>query len=249
MTAIELIAVEGLPEIGSKADLAQELVDRTEIRPGDIVVVSQKVVSKSEGRVRTLSEVAPGPEAEALAAELGKTPALVELILAESSRVVRAEHGVLIVETRSGLVCANAGIDSSNAGGEGTVILLPEDPDRSARSLRAAVERASGVAPVAVVIADSFGRPWRVGQTDVAIGCAGLEPLDDWRGREDRDGRRLAGTAIAIADQVAGAADLVRDKASGIPVAVVRGLARHVRHEHGPGAKALSRAAHSDLFR
>ena len=144
-----------------------------------------------------------------------KDPRLVELILAESARIVRSER-VLIVETRSGLVCANAGIDSSNAGGADEVLLLPADPDASARRLRAEIAAACGVRP-AVIVGDSFGRAWRVGQIEVAIGCAGLDPLDDWRGRTDRDGRELEATLIATADQLAAAADLVRDKASADP--------------------------------
>ena len=155
---------------------------------------------------------------------------------------------MLIVETRSGLVCANAGIDASNVPGTERVALLPEDPDASARRLRAEILAASGAAP-AVVIADSFGRPWRLGQTDVAIGCAGLVPLDDWRGRRDREGRELAATAMAIADEAAAAADLARDKASGAPAAVISGLGRHVTPDDGPGAAALRRAEADDLFR
>ncbi len=162
--------------------------------------------------------------------------------------MIRAERGVLIVETRNGLICANAGVDSSNVPGDERVTLLPEDPDVSARGLRAEIRAASGGSP-AVVIADSFGRPWRLGQTDVAIGCAGLAPIDDWAGRRDRDGRELEATAIAVADEAAAAADLARDKASGDPAAVIAGLARFVSGDDGPGAAALRRTEAEDLFR
>ena len=214
----------------------------------EVVVVSQKVVSKAEGRVRDLAAVEPGSARDGARARPGQGPALVQLILDETRSVIRAERGVLIVETRSGLICANAGIDASNVPGDDRVTLLPEDPDASARRLRSEIRAASDAAP-AVVIADSFGRPWRLGQTDVAIGCAGLVPLDDWRGRRDRDGRELAATAIAIADEAAAAADLARDKASGEPAAVVAGLARYVTGDDGPGAAALRRAEADDLFR
>ena len=244
---ISIRPVEGLPEIERDVPLGAMLAAAAEPGGDDILVVSQKVVSKAEGRVRDLGEVSPGERAVELAAALGKDPRLVQLILDESARVIRAEHGVLIVETRGGLVCANAGIDSSNVPGD-RVALLPEDPDASARGLRAEIERAGGTRP-AVVIADSFGRPWRLGQTEVAIGCAGLVPLDDWRGRRDRDGRELTATAIAIADAAAAAAGLAHDKAAGAPAAVISGLARFVIADDGPGAAALQRERAQDLFR
>jgi coenzyme F420-0:L-glutamate ligase / coenzyme F420-1:gamma-L-glutamate ligase len=243
-------AVPGLPEFEAGMAVGTEIASRTELADGDLVVVSQKVVSKAEGRLRKLSSVLPGAEARKLAAVLGKEPALVQLVLDESVEVIRAERTVLIVETVHGLVCANAGIDSSNLGGDDdTVCLLPEDPDASARRIRAELTAASGVAPLGVVIADSFGRAWRLGQAEVAIGCAGLAPLDDWRGRQDSSGRELEATLIAIADEAAGAADLVRDKVSGTPAAVVRGLGRYVGAEDGPGAAALRRPREEDLFR
>jgi coenzyme F420-0:L-glutamate ligase/coenzyme F420-1:gamma-L-glutamate ligase len=192
--------------------------------------------------------VIPGSEARHLAAVLGKQPALVELILSESREVLRAEGSVLVTETHHGFVCANAGIDSSNLPDEDTVCLLPEDPDASARLIRAQLLEATG-STVATIVADSFGRAWRLGQAEVAIGCAGIAPLDDWRGRHDAGGRRLQATRIAIADEAAGAADLVRDKASWIPAAIVRGLGRHVVVEDGPGAAALRRPPGEDLFR
>jgi coenzyme F420-0:L-glutamate ligase/coenzyme F420-1:gamma-L-glutamate ligase len=211
------------------------------------VVVSQKAVSKVEGRVRRLAEVEPGERARTIAAELDKDPALVELVLAESRRIVRALRGVLITETNSGWVCANAGIDSSNLE-EGFVSLLPEDGDASARRIRGEIGEASGVRP-AVVVADSFGRAWRIGQADVAIGCAGLPPLADWRGRRDQHGRELSATHIALADELASAADLVRDKDSGVPGAIVAGLEDLVTPDDGPGARAIPRPAEEDLFR
>jgi coenzyme F420-0:L-glutamate ligase / coenzyme F420-1:gamma-L-glutamate ligase len=241
---MEAIGVDGLPEIEEGAALGELIAGLAEIEPGDVLVIAQKVVSKAEGRLRRLSSVIPGAEARKLAAVLGKEPALVELILEESTEVLRAERGVLITETRHGFVCANAGIDSSNLPEEDTVCLLPEDPDTSARRLRGELPSTVGV-----VISDSFGRAWRLGQAEVAIGCAGLQPLDDWRGRNDAHGRELEATLIAVADEVAAAADLVRGKDSGIPVVLIRGLDRFVTAEDGPGAAALRRPAVEDLFR
>jgi len=246
---IEVHPVEGIPEVEEGTPLGLMIATAAELRDEDIVVVSQKIVSKAEGRVRDLAAVEPSPQALDMASRVGKDPRLVELILAESREVLRADHGgVLIVETNGGLICANAGIDSSNVPGAALVALLPEDSDASARRMRAEIERAAGVRP-AVVIADSFGRPWRLGQTEVAIGCAGLSPLDDWRGATDRDGQKLGATMIAIADEAAAAADLARDKASGTPVVVVGGLGRYVTSEDGPGAAALQRSRDQDLFR
>lgn len=245
---IEVIAVAGLAEIEAGAELGGLIAGAASPRAGDVVVVSQKVVSKAEGRVVALDSVAPGERARELAREFGKDPRVVELVLRESRRIVRAERGVLIAETHGGWVCANAGIDLSNVGAAGAAALLPEDGDASARRIRDEIAAAAGSRP-AVVVADSFGRPWRLGQTDVAIGCAGLAPLDDWRGRSDRDGRELEATAIAIADQAAAAADLVRDKGAGVPAAIIRGLDRHVTAGDGPGAAALQRPAAEDLFR
>ena len=241
---LTVLPVEGMPEVDAGARIGDLIAERAELREGDVVVISQKVVSKAEGRLRRLTSVMPGSEARKLAALLGKDPALVQLILDESRDVVRAERGVLITETRQGFVCANAGIDSSNLPDSDTVSLLPEDPDASARRIRAELGLRAGV-----VVSDSFGRAWRIGQAEVAIGCAGLRPLDDWRGRRDAGGGTLAATLIAIADQAAAAADLVRDKASGVPVAIVRGLDRHVTNDDGPGAAALVRPRAEDLFR
>jgi len=184
-----------------------------------------------------------------LAEKTEKDPALVELVLGETRSILRAAPGVLIVETNDGWICANAGIDSSNLPGDGgTVALLPVDADASARRIRAEIGAAVGSAP-AVVVADSFGRPWRLGQADVAIGCAGITAIDDWRGRRDAQGGELSATAISVADQAAGAADLVREKDSAVPGAVISGLDRLVTLEDGPGAKAQQRPEAEDLFR
>ena len=241
--------VAGIPEVEEGMSVGGLIAAQaTDLESGDVVVISQKIVSKAEGQVRKLSSTLPSAEARRLAAVLGKEPNLVELILSESAEVLRAERGVLIVETHHGFVCANAGIDSSNLPEAGAVCLLPADPDASARRIRREIATAAGV-DVAVVISDSFGRAWRLGQAEVAIGCAGLAPLDDWRGRTDAGGRGVEATLIAVADEAAGAADLVRDKASGVPAAVVRGLSRFLSAEDGPGAAALRRPPEEDLFR
>lgn len=245
---LEILPVQGLPEFNEGMSVGDEITARAELLDGDVVVVSQKVVSKAEGRVRRLSSALPSGEARRLAALLGKEPNLVELILAESREILRAENGVLIVETHHGFVCANAGIDTSNLPEPGTVSLLPEDPDASARRIRAEIQTATG-RTVATIVADSFGRAWRLGQAEVAIGCAGIAPLDDWRGRTDAEGRPLEATLIAVADQAAAAADLVRDKTSRVPAAVVRGLDRYVGPDDGLGARALRRPRGDDLFR
>jgi coenzyme F420-0:L-glutamate ligase / coenzyme F420-1:gamma-L-glutamate ligase len=248
MSGLEVQPVLDLPEFAPGMSIGGEIAARAEPLDGDVVVVSQKVVSKAEGRVRRLSSVTPGDEARRLAAALDKEPALVELILAESREVLRAERGVLITETHHGFVCANAGVDNSNLPEADSVSLLPEDPDASARRIRAEIRSATGASP-AVILSDSFGRAWRLGQAEVAIGCAGIVPLDDWRGRPDSAGRELEATAIAVADEAAAASDLVRDKASGVPAVIVRGLDRHVTADDGPGAAALRRPRDEDLFR
>jgi coenzyme F420-0:L-glutamate ligase / coenzyme F420-1:gamma-L-glutamate ligase len=237
----------GLPEIRAGDDLGELLagaaarLDDPGLRAGDVVAIAHKAVAKAEGRVVRLADVAPGARARALAAEHGKDPRLVELILSESAALVRADAGRLIARTHHGFVCANAGVDQSNAGGEASAVLLPVDPDASARALRARLG-------CAVVISDSFGRPWRIGQAEVAIGCAGLAPIDDWRGRPDSAGRILHATQIAVADEAAAAADLVRGKDTGEPAVRLRGLERHVLAEDGPGVAALLRPPEQDLF-
>lgn len=220
-----------------------------DLREDDLIAVAHKAVSKAEGRVRRLAEIEPDERALALAAEQGgRDPRLVQAVLDESADLLRAEAGVLICVTRHGLVCANAGVDQSNASADGELILLPEDPDRSARELRDRLGSLTGVRP-AVLVTDSFGRAWRMGQTDVAIGAAGLRPLEDWRGRPDGFGRELRVTSIAIADAAAGAADLAREKDSLEPAVLIRGLGRYVTADDGPGAAALRRPREQDLFR
>jgi len=245
---LRVLPVPDLPEFAAGMPIGEEVARAAELLDGDVLVLAQKIVSKVEGRLRPLDSVQPGPEARRLAATLDKEPALVELILAESRTVLRAERGVLITETHHGLVCANAGVDTSNLPEPGMACLLPEDPDASARRIRAEIRKATGVAP-AVIVADSFGRAWRLGQAEVAIGCAGIAPLDDWRGRVDAEGRELHATLIAVADQAAAAADLVRDKTSRVPAAIVRGLDHYVTVDEGPGAAALRRPPAEDLFR
>lgn len=220
----------------------------TDTTDGDVVAIAHKVVSKAEGRTRQLDTIEAGELASALAAKYGKDPRVVQAVLDESAAILRSGHGVLICETHHGFVCANAGIDRSNVADPDELVLLPDDPDGSARALRAGIAKLRGISP-AVVISDSFGRAWRLGQTDVAIGVAGLTPLDDWRGRHDSQGRELQATAIAVADAVAGAADLARAKNAGQPAVLVRGLERFVTAEDGPGALALRRPPVDDLFR
>ncbi len=247
MTSVEVVALDGLPEIRLGDDLAALIRTAADDAGGlgtsDVLVIAHKIVSKAEGAVVDLAGVQPTARAKFLASEHGKDARVVQVVLDESAAILRAERGVLICRTRHGFVCANAGVDASNAGGEDRVVTLPNDPDGSARALREAL---GGEA--AVVIADSFGRAWRHGQCDVAIGVAGLAPLDDWRGRSDSAGHRLNATWIAVADEAAAAADLVRDKTSRTPAAIVRGLGRHVSADDGPGAAALLRAAAEDLF-
>lgn len=248
-------ALDGLPEIDAGDDLAAMIVaslpaSDAALADGDVVVIAQKAVSKAEGAVRRLVEVEPGPRAVELAAAHGKDPRHVQVVLDETRELLRAERGVLVCVTRHGFVCANAGVDASNAaaGEDETLILLPADPDGSARALRARLRELTGASP-AVVITDSFGRAWRHGQVDVAIGAAGLAPLEDWRGRTDSVGLELRATWLAVADQIAATADLARSKDSRQPVVVVRGLDRHVTPDDGPGAAAILRPAGEDLFR
>jgi coenzyme F420-0:L-glutamate ligase/coenzyme F420-1:gamma-L-glutamate ligase len=245
---IDATALSGLPEVRRGDDLARLIVEAAgELRGGDVLAIAHKVVSKAEGRVVAMLDVQPGARARALGDEHGRDPRLMEVILGESESIVRSRPGALICRTAHGFVCANAGVDASNAARDGELILLPHDPDGSARALRARLRELSGVAP-ALVITDSFGRAWRVGQCDVAIGIAGLAPAEDWRGRPDAGKRTLTATVIAIADEVAALADLVRAKDSREPVVRVRGLERHVTQADGPGGAALIRARAEDLF-
>ena len=214
-------AVAGLPEIQPEADLARLIADATSLEDGDVVVVAQKVVSKAEGRIVRLADVEPSDRARAIAA--GGDARRTEVILGESARIVRLRPPLVISQTRHGFVCASAGVDASNAPGPDTLVLLPVDPDASAAALRGRLRELTGH-DVAVIVSDSFGRAWRQGTTDVAVGCAGLAPLADLGGQRDRAGYELHATVIAVADEIAGAAQLVMGKLDGIPVAVVRGL-------------------------
>ena len=247
---ISCVALPSLPSVAPGDDLAGLIAEAApeDLVGGDVLVVAHKVVSKAEGRIRRLGEIEPGERARELAAEHRKDARLVQAVLDESAELLRAVDGVLICLTRHGFVCANAGVDQSNAGAPGELVLLPQDPDASARRLRAGIAAAREVHP-AVIVADSFGRAWRIGQTDVAIGVAGLTPVEHWHGRPDAFGRELRVSSIALADSAAAAADLARAKDSLEPVVLVRGLERHVTPEDGPGAAALRRPSEQDLFR
>jgi coenzyme F420-0:L-glutamate ligase/coenzyme F420-1:gamma-L-glutamate ligase len=245
----EVIGVEGIREVQRADDVAGLIADaaarqRTPLASGDLLVVGQKIVSKAEGRVVNLETVTPSTVATAMAAGLGRDPRLVEIILRESRRVVRMDRGILITETHHGWICANAGVDQSNID-LGWVVLLPEDPDRSARQLRERLRLSAGV-DVAVVIADTFGRPWREGLTNVAIGISGLAPLLSYLGEPDSAGRPLQATVLAVADELASAAEPVMGKLSRIPAAIIRGLPYAAGEE---GSKPLLRDPARDLFR
>jgi coenzyme F420-0:L-glutamate ligase/coenzyme F420-1:gamma-L-glutamate ligase len=246
---INIIGLAGLPEIKAGDDLSSLMLGAAqesslEIEAHDIFVIAQKIVSKSEGRTVRLDSVSPSSMAREWAEAYDKDARLVEVVLRESRRIVRMDRGVLICETRHGLVCANAGVDASNIA-EGSVVLLPEDPDGSAQKIREELERALRVR-VAVIISDTFGRPWREGLVNVAIGVSGLAPLIDYRGRRDSFGRPLQVTVIAAADEIASAAEMVMKKSAGIPVAIVRGF--DCQSSEGSG-RDLIRRAEQDIFR
>ena len=241
---IEIRPVAGLPEVEPGDDLGALIAERAGFEPGDVLVVAQKVVSKAEGRIRRLSEIEPGGEAVRIGEEIAHDPRLVQAILDESRRVVRQQR-VLIVETHHGFVCANAGIDHSNVPGEDAVTLLPVDCDASARRLRERLLELTGV-EVGVLVSDTFGRAWRVGIENVALGAAGLPVFADYRGRLDDHGKELSVTVVAIADELAAAAELVMGKTERVPAVVIRGY----RAEGEPGTgRDLVRPAELDLFR
>ncbi len=219
---IQLLPVRGLPEIRPGDDLAAMIAALAALEDGDVVVVAQKVVSKAEGRVVRLDDYEASEQARTLAAG-ERDPRELEVILREAKRIIRERAPLVITETRHGFICASSGVDHSNASEPGTLVLLPVDPDESARGIRAALRELSGCS-VAVVVTDSFGRPFRQGTTDVAIGVAGFAPILDLRGTTDRIGYELRASRVAIADEIAGAADLARGKAEGVPVVIVRGL-------------------------
>jgi coenzyme F420-0:L-glutamate ligase / coenzyme F420-1:gamma-L-glutamate ligase len=248
-SALQLFRVPGLPEIEKGANLAKQIVGAAKkaglrFEAGDILVVAQKIVSKAEGAVVRLATVNPSAEALELAEQLKKDPRAVELVLKESRRILRRDR-VLIVETHHGFVCANAGIDHSNVPGSDVVTLLPRNPDRSAKRLAAELRKRTGKR-IAVIISDTFGRPWRLGLTNVAIGAAGLPVLRDLRGERDREGKPLTATILAVADELAAAAGLLMGKAEGIPAVLIRG------YRHKPSAEnaaRIIRPAAEDLFR
>jgi coenzyme F420-0:L-glutamate ligase/coenzyme F420-1:gamma-L-glutamate ligase len=223
-----LTPLPGLPQVQPGDDLPrllQEAAQRADVRlEGGVLVVCQKVISKAEGRVVRLAEVEPSEEALRIGEAWGKDPRQVEVVLRESVRIVRRGHGVLISETRHGFVCANAGVDLSNAPEQDAAVLLPRDPDASARELRQALQR-PGARPLAVIVSDTFGRPWREGVVDVALGCAGIAPLRDQRGQRDLTGRELTVTVSATADQIAAAAGLLMVKDAGVAAVWVEGVA------------------------
>lgn len=263
---VRVDSVAGLPEIAAGDDLAGLIARQGEalLEAGAVVCVAQKLVSKAEGRVRRLADVVPSPLARKLADSGAGTgdARLVQVVLDETAEILRAERGVLITRTPHGFICANAGVDRSNTGAsrdaaadasaeasDELAVLLPEHPDASARALKARLERLIGIAPLAVLVTDSFGRAWRVGQVDVAIGAAGIDPTTDLSGTVDRDGRPLEASVPALADELAAAAGLARVKGAADGVVVFRGLRHHVSAADGPGAAALLRATKDDLFR
>jgi len=257
MASLSARALAGLPELRAGDDLARVIAgaadDEQPLRDGQLLAIAHKAVSKCEGAVVALADVHPGQRALALAAQAAaagqeRDPRAIQVVLDESVQVVRADRGVLVCRTRHGFVCANAGVDASNAADADTLILLPRDPDGSARRMRARLRELTG-ASVAVLVTDSFGRAWRHGQLDVAIGLAGMQPLDDWRGRSDSAGMRLRATWLAVADAAAAAAELVRAKDSREPVVVINGLQRYLTDDDGPGAAELLRPLEEDLFR
>ena len=248
-TELRIVAVPGIPEVTAGADLAELIGDALSARgfaleAGDVLVVAQKIVSKSEGAVVALADIEPSARAREWASAYGKDPSVIEVVLRESRRLVRMERGIIISETHQGFICANAGVDGSNVP-QGYVTILPRDPDASAARLQATLGARAGLA-VAAIVSDTFGRPWRDGVVNVALGVAGLRPMLDYRGTRDRFGHLLQSTVIAIADEIAGAAELVMGKTAGMPVVVVRGAGEWVGD--GTGAMLL-RPASMDLFR
>jgi coenzyme F420-0:L-glutamate ligase/coenzyme F420-1:gamma-L-glutamate ligase len=240
MTDLVVTPIAGLPEIAAGDDIGALVRGAIDLQPGDVVVVAQKVVSKAEGRLLDLATVEPRAEAVAIASE-GEDPRYVEVVLRESVRIVRRRGSLLICETRHGLVCASAGVDRSNAPQRDLVVLLPLDPDASAERIRAALPDG-----VAVLVSDSFGRPFRQGISGVAIGCAGIEPLDDRLGQPDDAGRPFAGTIVHVADELAAIADHVMGPAGGVPAVRIRGARAVVG---GSGAAATAMPSDRDLFR
>jgi coenzyme F420-0:L-glutamate ligase / coenzyme F420-1:gamma-L-glutamate ligase len=244
VTPLTLLPIEGIPEIGEGDDLGRLIAERAVLEDGDVLIVAQKVVSKAEGRIRQLADVTVSEQAATIAEGTERDPRMVQVVLDESVRIVRQER-VLIVETRQGFVCANAGVDQSNVPGEDTVLLLPEDSDRSAAAIRDRVREFAG-REVAVIVSDTFGRPWRTGIVNIALGVAGLAPLADLRGSVDDHGRELHATIIAVADELASAAELVSGKTRRVPAVIVRG---YVGEGPAGTGRDLIRDPEHDLFR
>ena len=242
--SLQIIPIKTQKEIGLDVNLVDLILESSEINDGDILVFSQKIVSKNEGRVLSLSSVNPSLLANGIASSYGKDPRLVELILSESKRIVRMENGIIIVETKHGFVCANAGIDESNVQ-DGYVTMLPDDPDQSANLLKDMIEQKTGK-NIAVIISDTFGRPFRLGQTNVAIGIAGLEPILDYNGKPDTFGKIMQVTAIAVADEICSASELVMGKVQKCPIVIVRNY--NFSFSDAKIQKML-RLDHDDLFR
>lgn len=250
MNTIAIIPVPGVPQIRPGDDLPALLlaaIDAAKVglKDGDILVLCQKIVSKAEGAVVDLGTVTPSVFARQVADMWDKDPRMVEVVLNESSRIVRMKNGVVITESKHGWVCANSGVDASNTLADDVVILLPKDPDASARRLRLAIERERGIS-IGVIVTDTFGRPWRDGLVEFALGVSGLDPLDDQRGEEDLQGRELHHTVIAVADELAAAAGLLMEKSAAMPAVIVRG------YRYTPadvGSESLKRPADADLFR
>jgi coenzyme F420-0:L-glutamate ligase/coenzyme F420-1:gamma-L-glutamate ligase len=241
---LEIIPVSLKKEIEPGEKLADLISSKAKLEDGDIIIVSQKIVSKQEGRIVNLSLVIPSILAAGLASEYQKSPQIVETILSETKRIVRMENGILISETKHGFVCANAGVDESNVA-EGYATLLPEDPDKSAKNLQEQIQKKSGK-KIVVLISDTFGRPFRMGQTNCAVGVAGIEPIIDYAGTKDDFDRVLRVTAIAIADELCAASELVMGKTLRCPVAIVR------NYKFDPATSTIQkliRSKEQDLFR
>ena len=242
--SLQVIPIKIQKEIESGDNLVDLILESFEINDGDVLVFSQKIISKNEGRILSLSSVNPSLLADGIASSYGKDPRLVELILSESKKIVRMENGVIIVETKHGFVCANAGIDESNVK-DGYATLLPDDPDKSANLLKDRIKQKTGK-NVAIIISDTFGRPFRLGQTDVAIGIAGLEPILDYNGKPDTFGKIMQVTAIAVADEICSASELVMGKVEKCPIVIVRNYSYNFSNAK---IQELLRSEHDDLFR
>ncbi len=247
MRGLEILPVEGVPEIRPGDDLASFIAQAAgdRLRGGDILVVTHKVISKAEGRIVDLDTVEPSALAKRFATEHGKDPRQIEVVLRESRRIVRMDRGVIISETYHGFVCANAGVDASNVPGSQSVCLLPVDPDASARRIRERLTELTSL-DLPVIVSDSFGRAWRFGITDVAVGVSGMDPLADYRGGKDPHGNPLEASVLAVADEIAAAAELVMGKTDGVPAAVVRGY--HYERAEGSGGDLLM-PPERDMFR